>query len=257
MASNQNEWLRFRDTRQPLCQILAFHPASGSAGFFASLAVQLPAELELVAFQLPGRGRRLAEPAQTHMGDVVASIGSGLPRMRLPTIFLGHSLGSYVAFELCHWLRQTTGTLPHQLIVSSAAAPNTLVRSATLLSELDDDRLAAAVASWGVSDGSFSDPEFRELVLATARSDLKIAETYRFESRPSLALPITAWTGDADIISSQQLRAWSAYGTGLTVEYFAGGHDHLRQPSPAHVRALIEVAKRCGVSFATPSGTGS
>ncbi|MCC6806941.1 MAG: thioesterase [Deltaproteobacteria bacterium] len=244
MASNQSEWLRFRDGSPPVCQILAFHPASGSAGFFASLAVQLPPELELVAFQLPGRGRRLNEPAQTHMADVVASIGAGLPPMRVPTIFLGHSLGAYVAFELCHWLRQETGILPRQLIVSSASAPSAAVRGSRLLSELDDERLAATIASWGVSDPSFSDPEFRELVLATARCDLKIAETYRCEARPNLALPITAWTGDQDSISDQQLAAWREYGTGVTVEHFSGGHDHLRRPSPAHLQALIGIAKR-------------
>ena len=94
-------------------RLFCFAYAGGSAWIFRPWAKQLPANIEVYAIELPGRGKRLIEPALTDLDAIIQSLGPQiLPLLDMPFAFFGHSMGVLIAFELCRWLRQTAQLSP-------------------------------------------------------------------------------------------------------------------------------------------------
>ncbi|MDT0453212.1 thioesterase II family protein [Streptomyces hesseae] len=59
--------------------LILLHHAGGSAVFFAPLAKALPPEIQPMALDLPGRGRRWREAAVTSIDGPFAVLGHSLP----------------------------------------------------------------------------------------------------------------------------------------------------------------------------------
>ncbi|MEM8613843.1 MAG: alpha/beta fold hydrolase, partial [Cyanobacteria bacterium P01_H01_bin.105] len=97
----------------PKLRLLCFAYAGGSAWIFRTWAEIFPATVELFAIELPGRGKRMAEPALTAVTAIVEALGPELlPYLDLPFVCFGHSLGALIAFELCRWLQHTVQLIP-------------------------------------------------------------------------------------------------------------------------------------------------
>ena len=122
-----SDWLVCPQQRShPQLRLFCFAYAGGSAWIFRPWAKQLPTtNIEICAIELPGRGKRLVEPALTDLATIVESLGPQLlPLLDLPFAFFGHSMGALVAFELCRWLRSAVQLAPKHVWISAARAPH-------------------------------------------------------------------------------------------------------------------------------------
>src|SRR4051812_43491163 len=93
-------WIVRKSRSQARLRLFCFPYSGGGAGAFRGWADAMPS-LDVCAIQAPGREARMREPALTRMEPLVAALTEVIrPLAGEPYAFFGHSLGSFVAFEV-------------------------------------------------------------------------------------------------------------------------------------------------------------
>lgn len=226
-------------------RVFCLPPAGGGAGGYRGWGALAPA-LDVVAIELPGHGRRLAEPPTESMTLLVQSLASALePWLTDPpyTLF-GHSMGGLVAFELARELRRRCLPPPSHLVVSAVAAPSVRTRPERTPHPCTDADLTAELRRLGgTPEAVLREPELLDLLLPILRADLKLCTDYRFREEAALDCPITAMGGaDDPTVAPDTLFGWAGHTTaGFDRIVLPGGHFYL----DAHPVAVLNLLARC------------
>src|SRR5688572_21802174 len=118
--SGRGWWAIFHANPGARLRLVCFAYGGGAASVFRLWHCGLRSDVEVCAVQLPGCGRRTAEPPIGDLRTLVPAIAQGLlPALDRPFVFFGHSLGAVLSFEITRWLRRTHGVMPEHLIVSA------------------------------------------------------------------------------------------------------------------------------------------
>lgn len=227
--------------------------AGAGASVYNKWPAALPASIEMLAVQLPGREDRFREAPFSEWGPLVEAAGVALePFATLPVALFGHSFGAVVAWELARWLAERkTVDLAHVFVsgrrrpaVKNLDSPGSAV---SLAAAPDDDLLQALDRKYGtLGVASLRDPDVRELVLPALRADVALLEKH--QRRPALPLEcaLTAYAGRGDPSTmGADLDEWRAETRGaFRSRLFEGGHHFLVEQRAALVadvtRSLAE-----------------
>lgn len=208
---------------------------------YARWQARLPRWIEVVALDLPGRGRLRREPLEHAMPAVVSRLLGALPsEAEQPFALFGHSVGALVAFELAYQLEQRGGTKPLITFVSGSPAPSIRQSPLQSTSTLSDDALMARLEQLhGTPTEALANPELMALVLPVLRADLSVAENYERHAR--LSSPLHVLGGGADSIGSADLWAWRQHTSerDIDVDILPGGHFFIHS-SETEVMQLVE-----------------
>lgn len=237
-----------RSKAQAPTTIVCFPSAGAGATFFAGWRRLLPADVEALAVELPGRESRLGEVPLRDAAAVVDRVGpllSGLDARQL--VLFGHSLGALLAYEVAHWLRDHDGTQPAALIVSASRPPHLPSRLAGITA-CDDAGVVEGLRRMGCDpSGALSDPEVAELFMPALRADLTIVESYgRARRARPLDIPVLALFGRDDLLTDAGDMADWAEHTAADYAYreFPGGHLFVRDHQAEVVAVVIEEVRR-------------
>ncbi|GAA3647881.1 alpha/beta fold hydrolase [Nonomuraea antimicrobica] len=214
-------WIRcFDPVPRAEVRLVCFPHAGGVAGFYRPLSTALSPSFEVLAVQYPGRQDRFGEPFPDDLDELSDRL-AGVLRQAGEVVFLGHSMGAIVAFEVARRLDRP----PTELFVSGTGAPGRQ-ESARMR---DGDALAAMGRLGGTDAAILQDRELRELILPILQGDLRLMDAYRYSPGAPLACPITALTGDADPLTTvDDARLWSRHTSGrFRLRIFRGGHFYL------------------------------
>jgi medium-chain acyl-[acyl-carrier-protein] hydrolase len=228
MTQTANPWLYyFKPNPKASVRLFCFHYAGGSALIYRTWAQKLPATLEVVALQLPGRATRMHEPVISKLDDLVEPIAEALaPFLNEPFAFFGHSMGALISFGVARFLRRQGRALPGHMFVSGRSAPQ-LNREHPPLYNLSDDKLLAELQQLeGTPREVLEHPELMELMLPVLRADFSICDTYEYTEEPPLACPITAFGGLQDFdVTRRRVEAWREQTSAtFTLRMFPGNH---------------------------------
>lgn len=210
--------------------------AGGGGHTFHDWIDLLGTEGDLRAAQLPGRGRRFADPAYRSMATLARDLAEEISgSTEKPLVLFGHSLGALIAFETARALFLNYGKVPQHIIVAGASAPhvpeppNSILRLCDRL--LPDGELAHKLRSLGgPSFADDQDPELLSLSLEIIRTDLELHASYEAPAVPEecqLSCPITALGGTSDIadIPEASLEEWGRYtSSGFRYHMLPGDH---------------------------------
>ncbi|MEM1256293.1 MAG: alpha/beta fold hydrolase [Cyanobacteria bacterium P01_H01_bin.21] len=218
---------------QPKLRLLCFAYAGGSAWMFRSWAKQLPDIVELSAIELPGRGKRMAEPALNRVSSIVENLGPELlPYLNIPYACFGHSLGALVAFEICRWLQNTTHISPFHLWVSASQAPHLPTTKSPMHTLPDADFINELKRYKGTPTSILNNAEMMTFVLPILRADFTVLETYQYQPSEPLNCPITGFWGQQDpIVSQSEVAAWHIHTRDFSLEAIDGDHFFMQHPS--------------------------
>jgi medium-chain acyl-[acyl-carrier-protein] hydrolase len=241
--------------RPPRAHLVCFAHAGGGPPAFAGWT---STACDIYAAQLPGRGRRGAEAPTTSVprivGEVCAAITRTVAADRRPCVLYGHSLGAYLAFEVA---RALTGTaIIAGLVVAGARAPRPPHRRPPpdRAGGLDDAAFLRRMrALGGTPDEFFDSPDLIEMVLPTLRADFTIVDEYRCLGGTRLSVPVIAFHGTADpMTTAVSVAGWAAETTGaFRVEPVDGDHFF---PVHAHPRIIAAVEELAAVGPHARSG---
>ncbi|GAA4236133.1 surfactin synthase thioesterase subunit [Streptosporangium album] len=233
-------WVRrFNPTEQARTRLICFPHAGGSASFYFPLSQTMPASVDVVGIQYPGRQDRRHESPIDDIGELADRIAGELePWTDLPVALFGHSLGATLAFEVARRLERD-GTVPLALFASGRRAPSRH-RDERVHQGDDDDLLAQLKKLNGTDAQVFGDEEVVRMIMPALRSDYRAAETYRYRPGLRLNCPIFALTGDDDSMATvEEVCAWSEHTTApFELRVYPGGHFFLTTHA-ASVRDLI------------------
>lgn len=215
--------------------------AGGGASEFVEWAHLLPATVEVVPVQLPGRNRRIHEPPRTSMGRLVPEIADGLAAyLDRPFGLFGYSMGAWVAFELARELRRRGGPRPEALIVAAAGPPD--VPSPIAYHDASNEDLIEWMRRLGGSEALLREPALLPLILPRVRADLQVTGTYRAASEPPLPHPVFVYVGSADDEARpEQAGLWCRHaGAGFRTRVLTGGHFFLHDRRDELLGHLID-----------------
>jgi medium-chain acyl-[acyl-carrier-protein] hydrolase len=204
-------WLQsFSPNTKAGVRLFCFPYAGGNAAVYRGWSRKLPAGVELLAVQLPGRAGRMHEPPVSELPRLVDTMAPSLaPHCEGAFAFFGHSMGAMIAFELARRLRREGRALPLHVFVSGRSAPQ-LNRSHKLIHNLPEPELIEELKHLnGTPREVLEHPELMELMLPILRADFSVCDTYEYREEPPLDCPITAFGGLQDSgVPRANLEAW-------------------------------------------------
>lgn len=235
--------LRLGARQAPALRLVAFPYAGGGASSFARLARALPAGVEVLGVQLPGRENRLREKPFDDLAPVVDGL---LPELLAqlddgrPFALFGHSLGALLAFETARALRRRAARTPSALIVAGRTPPQ-VGAAGRVRHVLDDDALLDEIRRLdGIPAEVAEHREMLALMLPALRGDLAIDERYVHTPGPPLRCPILAMGGrDDPEVSLLDLALWRVHtSAGFALKPFPGAHFFLNTSAAAFASEL-------------------
>jgi medium-chain acyl-[acyl-carrier-protein] hydrolase len=224
-------------------RVVCFPYAGGTASVFNGLARALPSDIDVCAFESPGRQKRTHEPFAASIDALLAPLLEVASEVvDRPCVFYGHSLGSWLALEFARGLRDAGQALPLGLLLAAARAPHLPRRAA--LSQLPGAAFVAELREMnGTPPEVLEDPELMAYVLPRIRADFALAENYQPRPAPALAIPFVVLGGTRDRwIQPAHLQAWRDYcASEFRLQLLAGDHFFIQSQQHA-LCSLIERA---------------
>ncbi len=231
---------RYRRDVPVEARLICLPHAGGGAFQYRHWPALLPASIELVTVELPGRGTRMREPPATHVRAVVASLEADLVSLDdRPLAIFGHSMGAVLAFELA-LRRQRLGRPPLAVFLAGCAAPARLAERPRTHG-LDDVAFLGRLERLGAIPAEvLADPDLRAMVLGVLRADITMLETYEGDPASGLDCPVWVLGGrDDDAATATDLLAWRGHAR-RDFEHldFAGGHFFVNSEATSLVDVL-------------------
>jgi surfactin synthase thioesterase subunit len=247
-------FVRPRAVTSPSLRVIVFHHAGGSAAMYHPMSAQLPADWELLALDLPGRGKRHAETPIHSMPEVLARVVEDVrPWLDVPVALFGHSLGAILAAEVGRAAERAGAQLVWVGVSGRVAPP--VQAAVRRLSDLDDSTLLSEVLALGGAPQRIGDlPELREHFMRVVRADIDLLESYKpATDRAALACPVTAFAGASDVWAPPTtMRPWARETRGdFHLRQYEGGHFFFL--GPAFASFTREVVGEIQPYLAAPS----
>lgn len=231
---------RTDDTAQT--RLLCFHHAGGSAAMYRPWPRQMPASIEPIGVQLPGRADRFSEPTYDRMGPLVDDLVDAIkPLLDRRFALFGISMGGRVSWALAHALRERAMPMPARMYVACDPAPRT--DEGTFPWDGHPGGLEGYVRQMGGTPPEvLAQPELLRTLLPTLRRDLDVLSTHDFHPAVALDVPIHAFAGidDATARPDQMDRWRDETAAGFRLDTVPGGHFLTADAERQVIRTIVD-----------------
>lgn len=240
----RDAWIRELDSADNAdCRLFCFPYAGGGASAYRQWSRNLSSRIAVCPVQLPGRERRVEEPAVTNLDVLVRNITCGLvPYFGKPFAFVGHCLGALICFEVARNLRRDNLPQPRHLFLSAHRPPQ-LELNRRYLHRLPENEFLEEVRRFnGVPDWILNNGELLGMALPALRADFALYENYYYLHEEALSTPTTVFGGQVDLcVGAEDLNAWRELTCGpFNVQIFPGDHFFLYGESQPLVLQSIQ-----------------
>ncbi len=249
--TNGNLWIeKWKSNPQAKARLFCFPHVGASAMIYRTWGSSLPEDIELIAVELPGRGRRFGESAFHSMSDLIPAMSEGLQSLLDKPFFLfGHSMGALIAYEWTFFLEQKNQKLPEAIFLSAFGAPHLPARPRKVLHRLsDEDFLEELRRLKGTPPEVLQHQELMQLLLPMIRADLEIVENYQYASLPRrVSSPLYALGASQDEeVELPRLEAWKDLTSSeFKMKLFEGDHFYIQNSRLQVLEYLTqEISKR-------------
>ncbi|MFG2847113.1 alpha/beta fold hydrolase [Kitasatospora sp. NPDC048296] len=124
--------------RRAAARVVCLPYTGGTASAYRPWRSPLPAEVELLAVELPGHGMRMAQEPLEEVDLIARCVARELLRSRTPLVLFGHSTGALLAYEVSRLLC-AAGAPPAALVLCAMSPADCLDRKAVrILAERDE-----------------------------------------------------------------------------------------------------------------------
>lgn len=234
---------RHRNGSEPTrLRLICLPQAGAGAAAFTPWRPHLPAGLEMLPVELPGRASRLGEPAVTTLEPLLDRLFAALrPELATPYALFGHSFGAVLAYELTRRIARQGLSAPRALVVSGSRAPHVPLDREPVSGREEAELVDWLRATGGLPEELLAFPEFLTDLLGAVRTDVAIAERYLLPRPVPVSCPLTALAGEQDeVVPAALVAPWTAC-TGGPAELVTvpGGHSFPQTHPEETVSAVL------------------
>ena len=121
-----SDWfIKLRHNSDAKIRLFFFHYAGGGASIFRGWEKHFGNEIDVFAVQSPGRENRYSAQPIDCLNTKVAQLRQEIaPYLDVPCIFVGHSMGALLAFELARVIQDSPGHQLAHVVLSAVRAPH-------------------------------------------------------------------------------------------------------------------------------------
>lgn len=204
-----------RPHENPSLRLICFPYAGGAPTAFHDWSDELPDAFEVSAINLPGRARRINEPARGSIYDMAREIVPELlPLLDRPFAFFGHCMGSIIMFEVAQLLQTEHKKTPVHLFAGGSMAPH-LYQSSLVYNQPDGKFMdVLRLLDFTNTRAMLEDAEMKALLMPTLRADFEAVVNYSrdYREREPLACPITGFAAKRDLFAApSSMVFWKNY----------------------------------------------
>jgi surfactin synthase thioesterase subunit len=209
-------------------KLFCFPYAGGSAMVYTKLRKHLKPSIELCPVELSGRGRKYTTPLRESLEDILDDIYPEVIRQSKESEFalFGYSMGSMIAYELYHRLKELDDREPVHVFFAARQAPH-IEKEEKILHVLSDGEFMDEIFKLGgTSEEVQENKELMEIFTPILRADYKAVELYKYiERNRKLNCDITVLGGNQDDVEISELSAWAEQTRkNYKIHMFEGGH---------------------------------
>lgn len=233
-------------------RLFCFPYAGGSAVIFDGWQKKLPENVDIFAIQAPGRGPRFGEEPIGDLESKVKAIRKEIaPYLDIPFMFLGHSNGAMLAFELTRELQRDKALWESQLkqrywhLVLSGKRAIHLPKTKDDMHHLPFDDFIDRLKKYnGTPKEILEHRELMELYMPVLRADFSLSETLKYNNDIKSDVPTTVYYGAQDVdVPEDDVKAWQELiEPEISFTKFAGDHFFInsqREEYLAHLNQLL------------------
>nr|WP_233168403.1 alpha/beta fold hydrolase [Paenibacillus roseus] len=213
-------------------KLFAFPYAGASSMYYYKWKKHVTDEIDFVPVELAGRGTRSRDPLYRTFDEVVNDVYRQIAHLidDGPYSFFGHSMGSLLAFELAHKLRENGRHEPNAMFLSGRWAPH-IARTDLVNPSTPDEQLKERLLELGgTSPELFENPQLADTFIPILKADFYAMESYEYANdRQPLSAIFNVMTGVQDWdVNKRDLAEWGNHTTGpFSLHKFKGGHFYL------------------------------
>ena len=208
-------------------RLFCFHYGGGSSVSFYPWMNKVLHSAELVAVDLPGRGRSMNKPLLHSIDKVTTLLLEQIEYYTdKPLIFFGHSVGALICFELAKAMKAQHLRLPVHLILSGCVAPQNLYKRQRICNLSTEEFVQALKRYNGISHDVLNEPSLMELFLPIIKADISIIENYQYRENDPLDCNITTIAGINDrTVLLEDVKSWETQ-TSVACDHYMLEGDH-------------------------------
>lgn len=214
--------------------------AGGSATIYYKYKRLLDNGIELRPIELAGRGKLIKQEPYESLDEAVDDIYRRIePELNLiPFAFLGHSLGTLLAYKLIIKIQGEKKLYPVHTFLSAGRAPH-MIAKVKQLHNLPDELFEKEIIKMGGTDSIvFENKDLAKYFIKILKADFKMIETYHYiPDYKKINSDITLFLGKKDSINPFDILEWKNY-TDNSCTHYVFSDDHFFINSKAE-----EVAK--------------
>ncbi|HEX3044655.1 MAG TPA: thioesterase domain-containing protein [Bacillota bacterium] len=218
--------------------------AGGSAMVYTKWRKYLNPWITLHPVEMAGRGKRFQIPLYQSFPEAVDDLCRMIQPELLhhnPYAFFGHSMGSFLVYELTRKLIALNYPEPAHLFLSGRYPPH-IKKEEKVYHLLPEEEFRKEILEMGGTPPEvFEHQELLDIFLPILRADYKILETYESPAcETRFGCPITTLLGDQDKdVSKDDMEQWRDYTTNQFDSYqFDGGHFFINEKTEAVVKII-------------------
>ncbi|HBM16657.1 MAG TPA: putative thioesterase [Lentisphaeria bacterium] len=239
-----NKWFK-NIKRVDNCKLrmFCFPHAGGAAQIFNKWECYLPDDVELYAVQLPGRADRINEPLCSNFDIIINNLTESIfPLLNPPFIFIGHSFGGAIAFEIAKKLRRLNIKLPERLFIIGREGPS-IPENIPKYNLPDDEFIKYLRSQSGIHEDILEDKDAMHFFLPILRNDIKLADTYYlyYTREAPLSCPINVFYGEKETdLDLNSVGDWKNETiNSFNVDQFDGHHFFLHEQTDKVIKKMF------------------
>lgn len=211
-------------------KLFCFPYAGGSKLIYKNWQQNLRCDIEVIAYEMSGRGKKILEPEYEDIDDAINKIFNDIMIHveKGNYSFFGHSMGSYIVYKLTKKIVEMNLPKPSHLFLSGSKPPHLQNKDIPdhLLPEKDFIDLLKDYG--GTPEDFFQNQELLDFFIPKLRSDFKIAN-YVIEDESNITpldVKFTVLYGDNENdLTQKEVREWNKY-TNHTINYHCINGSH-------------------------------
>lgn len=229
-------------------QLICIPYAGGSASIYNKWVSILPKGIEVIPYELAGRGKRFSEPFCSTYESVIDELFDFVNGINKPNIALwGHSMGALLVYGLATKMQEHGLPAPLHMFISGRYPPN-ISSARKQLHNMPEEEFKQEISKMGGTPSEIlENKELWELFSRILRADYTILENYKYQqSKQKLSSDMTVFYGaDDDEVNNYGVSGWETFTNG-NCRYIQceGGHFFFKNQETKILSIIEDVLKK-------------